>query len=64
MAGFGDDALAKVEPLIETPEFTAGDLRELCAQANLINQTLTRDKVMIAIRNPKKAVKVLLGKMN
>jgi hypothetical protein len=36
----------------------------LCAQANLINQTLTRDKLMIAIRNPKKAIKVLLGKMN
>jgi radical SAM superfamily enzyme YgiQ (UPF0313 family) len=63
-AGFSDDALAKVEPLIETPEFTADDLRELCAQANLINQTLTRDKLMIAIRNPKKAIKVLLGKMN
>jgi anaerobic magnesium-protoporphyrin IX monomethyl ester cyclase len=63
-ACFSDDALAKVEPLIETPEFTADDLRELCAQANLINQTLTRDKLMIAIRNPKKAIKVLLGKMN
>jgi radical SAM superfamily enzyme YgiQ (UPF0313 family) len=63
-ACFSDDALAKVEPLIETPEFTADDLRELCAQANLINQTLTRDKLMSAIRNPKKAIKVLLGKMN
>jgi anaerobic magnesium-protoporphyrin IX monomethyl ester cyclase len=63
-AGFSDEALSEVEPLIETPEFTADDLRELCAQANLINQTLTRDKLMSAIRNPKKAIKVLLGKMN
>ena len=61
-AGFGDDALAKVEPLIETPEFTADELLGLCMQANSINQTLTRDKLMVAIRNPKKAMKVLLGK--
>jgi magnesium-protoporphyrin IX monomethyl ester (oxidative) cyclase len=59
---FSDDALAAVEPLIETPEFTADELRELCAQANLVNPTFTRDKVLRAIRNPRKTIKVLLGK--
>jgi magnesium-protoporphyrin IX monomethyl ester (oxidative) cyclase len=61
---FSDEALAAVEPLIETPEFTADDLRELCARANLVNPTFTRDKIIKAIRDPKKAVKVLLGKAN
>jgi len=59
---FSDDALAGVEPLIETPEFTADDLRELCAQANLVNQTFTLDKLMRAMRHPKKAIKVLFRK--
>jgi radical SAM superfamily enzyme YgiQ (UPF0313 family) len=59
---FSDDALAGAEPLIETPEFTADDLRELCARANLVNPTFTREKVLEAIRNPKKAIRVLLGK--
>jgi anaerobic magnesium-protoporphyrin IX monomethyl ester cyclase len=59
---FSDDTLAAAEPLIETPEFTADDLRELCARANLVNPTFTRDKVVRAIRDPKKAIKVLLGK--
>jgi anaerobic magnesium-protoporphyrin IX monomethyl ester cyclase len=59
---FSDEALAEAEPLIETPEFTADDLRELCARANLINQTFTRDKLVRAIRNPKKTIKALLGK--
>jgi len=59
---FSDEALSAAEPLIETPEFTADELRELCARANLVNPTLTRDKVIRAIRNPRKAVKVLLGK--
>ena len=59
---FSDDALAAVEPLIETPEFSADDLVELCALANMVNPTFTRDKLIKAIRNPKKAVKVLLGK--
>jgi magnesium-protoporphyrin IX monomethyl ester (oxidative) cyclase len=61
-AGFNDEALAATEPLIETQEFTTNDLRELCAQANLINQTLTRDKLIKAIRDPKKTIKFLLGK--
>jgi anaerobic magnesium-protoporphyrin IX monomethyl ester cyclase len=59
---FSDEALAAAEPLIETPEFTADDLRELCAKANLANPTFTRDKIVKAIRDPKRAIKVLLGK--
>jgi magnesium-protoporphyrin IX monomethyl ester (oxidative) cyclase len=61
---FSDEALAAAEPLIETPEFTADDLRELCARANLVNPTFARDKLIRAIRDPKKAIKVLLGKVN
>jgi magnesium-protoporphyrin IX monomethyl ester (oxidative) cyclase len=61
---FSDEALAAVEPLIETPEFTADDLRELCARANLVNPTFTRDKLIKALRDPKKTIKVLLGKAN
>jgi len=60
--GFCDEALAAAEPLIETPEWNAEELRELCARANLVNPTFTRDKVLRAIRNPRKAIKVLLGK--
>jgi anaerobic magnesium-protoporphyrin IX monomethyl ester cyclase len=60
--GFSDEALSAAEPLIETPEFTTDDLRELCARANLVNPTFTRAKLMRAIRDPKKAVKVLLRK--
>jgi anaerobic magnesium-protoporphyrin IX monomethyl ester cyclase len=60
---FSDEALSAAEPLIETPEFTADDLRKLCAKANLVNQMLTRDKLVRAIRNPKRTVKVLLEKM-
>ena len=59
---FSDDALAAVEPLIETPEFSADDLVELCALANMVNPTFTRGKLIKAIRNPKKAVKMLLGR--
>jgi anaerobic magnesium-protoporphyrin IX monomethyl ester cyclase len=62
--GFSDEALAAAEPLIETSEFTVEDLRELCAQANLVNPTFTRDKLLKAIRDPKNAIKFLLGKMN
>jgi anaerobic magnesium-protoporphyrin IX monomethyl ester cyclase len=59
---FSDEALAGIEPLIETPDFTADDLLELCARANMINQTLTIGKLVKAIREPKKAIKFLLGK--
>ncbi|MCZ2807756.1 MAG: radical SAM protein [Candidatus Bathyarchaeota archaeon] len=61
-AGFGEEALAAAEPLIETPDFTIDELRTLCAEANLVNPTLTREKVARAIRAPRKALKVLLGK--
>lgn len=59
---FSDEALAAVEPLIETPEFSADDLVKLCAFANMVNPTFTREKLIEAIRNPKKTVKMLLGK--
>jgi magnesium-protoporphyrin IX monomethyl ester (oxidative) cyclase len=59
---FSDEALAGVEPLIETPEFTADDLRELCARGNLVNPTVTHDKLISALRNPRKAIRVLLKK--
>jgi len=61
---FSDEALAAIEPLIETEEFTAEDIRMLCAQANMINQGISRDKLVKAFRNPKKAIKAILGKMN
>jgi len=59
---FSDDALAEAQPLIETPEFTAEELRELCTRAISVNPTFTRDKLMRAFRDPRKAIKVLLGK--
>ena len=59
---FSYESLAVTEPQIETPEFTADELLELCAQANLVNPIFTRDKLIKAIRNPRKAIKVLLGK--
>jgi radical SAM superfamily enzyme YgiQ (UPF0313 family) len=59
---FSDEALAYAEPLIETPEFTADDLRKLCAEANLVNPTFTRDKLARAMRSPKKTIKILLGR--
>jgi magnesium-protoporphyrin IX monomethyl ester (oxidative) cyclase len=59
--GFSDESLGGAVPLIETPEFTAEELRELCAKANLINRTYTRDKLVRAIREPKKTIKTLLG---
>lgn len=61
-SGLTDEDLAAVEPLIETPEFTAEDLRMLCAEANLVNPTLTRDRLVRAARNPKKAVKTLFAR--
>jgi anaerobic magnesium-protoporphyrin IX monomethyl ester cyclase len=59
---FSYESLAATEPQIETPDFTADELLELCAQANLVNPIFTRDKLIKAIRNPRKAIKVLLGK--
>jgi radical SAM superfamily enzyme YgiQ (UPF0313 family) len=60
---FSDEALSAAEPLIETPEFTADELRELCARANLVNPFFTREKLVKALRDPKKAVQVLFGRM-
>ncbi|MCW4016563.1 MAG: B12-binding domain-containing radical SAM protein [Candidatus Bathyarchaeota archaeon] len=59
MDNFNDEALAAAEPLIETPEFTAAELRELCIQANIVNQKITPDKIVKAILDPKKAIKML-----
>jgi anaerobic magnesium-protoporphyrin IX monomethyl ester cyclase len=59
---FSDEALAEAQPIIETPEFSVDDLRELCTRANLVNLTFTRGKLIKAIRDPKKAIKVLLGR--
>ena len=59
---FSDDALSAVQPLIETPEFTADDLRCLAAEANLVNPTLTHERILRAIRNPKKAIDILLAR--
>jgi anaerobic magnesium-protoporphyrin IX monomethyl ester cyclase len=61
---FSDEALSAAEPLIETSEFTADDLLKLCAEANLVNPTFTRDKIIRAIRDPRKAIRFLLGKTN
>jgi anaerobic magnesium-protoporphyrin IX monomethyl ester cyclase len=59
---FSYESLAATEPQIETPEFTADELLELCAEANLVNPTFTRDKLVKAIRNPRKAIRILLRK--
>ena len=58
--GFCDFALAATEPLVETPEFTASEIAELCMKANAINRTLTRKKVGKAVRHPVKTAKLLL----
>jgi len=58
--GFCDYTLAATEPLVETPEFTAAELSELCIRANMVNRTLTRTKIVRAIHNPRKALKMLL----
>lgn len=57
---FSDDALSAVQPLIETPEFTVDDLHCLAAEANLVNPTMTRDRLLRAIRDPKKAIEILI----
>ena len=59
---FNDDALSAVQPLIETPDFTADDLRCIAAEANLVNPTLTHERLLRAIRNPKKAIGIILAR--
>jgi magnesium-protoporphyrin IX monomethyl ester (oxidative) cyclase len=58
---FSDSSLAEVEPLIETPEFTIEEIRELCSQAHRINYAVTPEKVLKGLRHPKKALNYLLG---
>ncbi|HKZ88121.1 MAG TPA: radical SAM protein [Candidatus Bathyarchaeia archaeon] len=59
---FSDEALSWAQPLIETPQFTADDLRELCAKAMMVNPTVSRDRFVRALRNPKRAIGVLIGR--
>ncbi len=61
-AGFNDEALSEAQPLIETPEFTAEDLRELCAQAIMVNPTVNSDRFKRAILNPRRALETLIGR--
>jgi len=56
---FSDEVLSEVKPLIETPEFTCDDLLMLSAEANLVNTAFTRSKLAKAIRDPKRAIKIL-----
>lgn len=56
---FSDEALAASEPLIETEDFSANELIELCKRANQINSTLTLKKILGAARNPKKVIQFL-----
>ncbi|MCW4000101.1 MAG: B12-binding domain-containing radical SAM protein [Candidatus Bathyarchaeota archaeon] len=60
--GFCDFALAATEPLVETEEFSASDLQELCMRANMVNPTFTRGKMLRAMRHPVKTAKMLLKK--
>ena len=52
--GFCDYALAATEPQVETPEWSARDLQELCMKANMVNPTFTRGKVLRAMKHPLK----------
>ena len=56
---FSDEALARAQPLIETTEFTTEDVLQLCLRANVVNQRITKDKIVKVIRDPKKAIDIL-----
>jgi anaerobic magnesium-protoporphyrin IX monomethyl ester cyclase len=58
--GFCDYALAATEPQVETPEFSAKDLQELCMKANMVNPTFTKGKVLRAMKHPVKTARMLL----
>ena len=60
---FSDEALAASEPLIETENFTADDLIELCKRANQVNSALTPGKMISAARNPRKVIRFVQGKL-
>ncbi len=53
--------MTTTEPLVETPEFSAFEIAELCMKANALNRIVTKKKVLRAIHNPRKTVKMLLG---
>jgi len=62
---FSEEKLNTMEPLIETPEFTAQELHELYMQAQIINPLLTRAKfnrqvITFAMKNPGKTVGSIL----
>jgi magnesium-protoporphyrin IX monomethyl ester (oxidative) cyclase len=58
--GFCDFALAATEPQVETPEFSAQELQELCAKANMVNPTFTKGKVLRALKHPVKTARIIL----
>ncbi len=60
--GFCDFALAATEPQVETPQWSARDLQELCMKANLVNPRFTQEKILRAMRHPLKTTKMLLKK--
>jgi len=62
-ATYSDETISEAIPLIETPEFSADDLRKFATEANLINPAFTRDRLLEAARNPKKAMKFLFGRI-
>lgn len=49
---FSDETLSVVEPLIETPEFTVNEIRELFEIASKAEPVLTHTNIMRALRNP------------
>jgi anaerobic magnesium-protoporphyrin IX monomethyl ester cyclase len=58
---FSDEALAASEPLIETEDFSADELIELCKRANQINSALTFKKILSAAKHPKKVIRFIQG---
>jgi anaerobic magnesium-protoporphyrin IX monomethyl ester cyclase len=58
---FGSDTLTGGEPLIETSEFTVDDLCHLTARANKINARSFSGKIVVAVKNPKKAAQFLMA---
>jgi magnesium-protoporphyrin IX monomethyl ester (oxidative) cyclase len=59
---FSDETLSWAQPLIETPQFTAAELQQLCTKAMLVNPVLNRNRFARAIRNPKRALNILVGR--
>lgn len=59
---FNDISLSAAQPLIETPEFTINDLLILCNEGNKLNSPINQEKILQALRNPVKTLKMLLGK--